>query len=185
MLKHEKRYMVILEVWNGKDCYHIKPSVSMDQYDNMNEVNQAVDMILEMYGKAKKPVKWDINSHYWGYVILDFQEEKILAVGHDGLHAYHEINDNTYKQLKMMDDFFRKDDEIPDDYQWADGEYAGWLQFRWGDKKNAVKYTKAGDKLPISASELTFGTAKVIHGINVKIKKACKKHLPKLITEDE
>jgi len=46
--------------------------------------------------------------------------------------------------------------EIPKNYKWDDGEYRGWLQYRWGDGKNAIDYRKPktldrseNDALPI------------------------------------
>lgn len=64
-----------------------------------------------------------------GYVVLDTQKEKVIKwsitkciVG---------VNSKTSK-LYLMDYLFRKDDEIPKDYKWDDGEYKGWLQYRWG-----------------------------------------------------
>jgi hypothetical protein len=46
-------------------------------------------------------------------------------------------------KLEDYDVFFRGEDEIPTDYQWdARGEYDGWLQFRWGDKKNTLDYVE-------------------------------------------
>jgi hypothetical protein len=45
-------------------------------------------------------------------------------------------------ELKDYDMFFRGEDEIPHDYKWdIRGEYLGWLQYRWGDGKNAIGYT--------------------------------------------
>jgi hypothetical protein len=33
-----------------------------------------------------------------------------------------------------------KEGEIPSGYKWDDGEYEGWLQFRWGNGKNSVEF---------------------------------------------
>ena len=38
----------------------------------------------------------------------------------------------------MLDNLFRGEDEIPKGYIFDNGEYEGWLQYRWGDGKNAV-----------------------------------------------
>ena len=42
-------------------------------------------------------------------------------------------------KLQELDFFFRGPSEIPPDYKWDIGEYEGWLQFRWGDGKNAIQ----------------------------------------------
>jgi hypothetical protein len=34
---------------------------------------------------------------------------------------------------------FRGNNEIPNDYKWDDGEYIGWLQYRWGNGLNAIE----------------------------------------------
>ena len=34
------------------------------------------------------------------------------------------------------------ENDVPIDYIWDAGEYEGWLQFKWGDGKNAVVYVK-------------------------------------------
>ena len=43
------------------------------------------------------------------------------------------------KDLKLLDTLFRKPGEIPEDYKWDNGEYEGWLQFRWGNGLNAIE----------------------------------------------
>lgn len=42
-------------------------------------------------------------------------------------------------KLEELDFFFRGPSEVPEDYKWDTGEYEGWLQFRWGDGKNAIE----------------------------------------------
>jgi len=39
----------------------------------------------------------------------------------------------------VKDVLFRKPGEIPADYKWDEGEYEGWLIYRWGDGSNAIK----------------------------------------------
>lgn len=75
------------------------------------------------------------TARFWGYVTLDFEEEKILGVYHDKKDLW--VNWKT--DLKLMDRLFRKPDEVPEGYEWDDGEYAGWLQFRWGNGLNAIE----------------------------------------------
>ncbi|WQJ53607.1 MAG: hypothetical protein [Wendovervirus sonii] len=173
--------MIILEIWNGTN-HSISPNISYNQYDTEDEVHEAEQMIQSMYLNLPKPSPYNM-SHFWGYVILDFENESILADVHDGLQDYFKLA-GLYKELKMKDDFFRKDGEIPDGYEWADGEYDGWLQYRWGDGKNAVRYTKAGDKLHISPNEIMFGTVKAVYGTNAKVKHLNKKKLSNIVKED-
>ena len=46
---------------------------------------------------------------------------------------------NYKKDLELLDVLFRKPGEIPEDYKWDNGEYEGWLQFRWGNGLNAIE----------------------------------------------
>ena len=56
-------------------------------------------------------------------------------------YAFHNF-DSRMNNLYNKDYVFRGKDEIPANYRWDDGEYEGWLQFRWGDGTNAVGYVK-------------------------------------------
>ena len=77
----------------------------------------------------------DGNARFWGYVLLDFEEEKILGVYHDKRDLW--INWKT--DLSLLDKLFRKPGEIPENYKWDEGEYQGWLQYRWGNGLNAIE----------------------------------------------
>ena len=50
--------------------------------------------------------------------------------------------DKKTNRLYIKDYVFRGENEIPKNYHWDDGEYEGWLQFRWGDGKNAIDYVE-------------------------------------------
>ena len=73
---------------------------------------------------------------HWGYVTLDFEEEKILG-------QYHTKFNDSWKQwrsnLDLLNTYFLKDGEIPKDYVWDEGEYEGWLQYRWGNGLNKIE----------------------------------------------
>ena len=77
-----------------------------------------------------------IGEAFWGYLVADCETEKIIKWGHDCLRVYNKESDIR----RIKDWIFRKDDEIPKDYKWSNGEYEGWLQYRWGDGLNAIKY---------------------------------------------
>jgi len=53
--------------------------------------------------------------------------------------VYPDLGYNPDNKLAELDFFFRGPSEIPEDYKWDTGEYEGWLQFRWGDGKNAIE----------------------------------------------
>lgn len=78
----------------------------------------------------------DGEYQHWGYVTLDFEEEKILG-------QYHTKFNDDWKQwrsnLDLLNTYFLKDGEIPKDYVWDEGEYEGWLQYRWGNGLNKIE----------------------------------------------
>ena len=150
-MKHTKRYMVIFDKWD-KTNFHEDTT----EYDTITEALEEAKLLEEFYADTPEPEEIDrytyngrvISTRYydwykshpnaalWGYVILDFEEERIVKWGHNQL-KYVNKNDDI---RKVKDRFFRKSGEIPDGYKFDIGEYEGWLQYRWGDGKNAVKY---------------------------------------------
>jgi hypothetical protein len=165
MKKHTKRYMVIFSMWGKsptardmQDLYQLKEySHSETEFNTEAEWKEEVKLIEEVYADTPRPYKvpnlrskrheeiWEfkIESRFWGYLVLDFEKNKILKTGGDGIYKYHgnvmKICRGTVRMgLEMLDDFFRGDDEIPKGYLFDTGEYEGWLQYRWGDGKNAV-----------------------------------------------
>lgn len=86
------------------------------------------------YHKSKLFTNKD-TQYYWGYMILDYEKNEIVKMCGD---KHPEFNPNYKIDLRLKDILFRKNDEIPNDYKWEDGEYEGWLQFRWGNGLNAI-----------------------------------------------
>ncbi len=129
--------------------------VSSDSYDELKEQR---DILLSLVS--------EVNSYV--LVIIDRLETKILkeskkSVKIDTLEKVcnktselrWNIKNNCYTEtnrilphlhydptnrLSKLDFFFRGPHEVPEDYKWDTGEYEGWLQFRWGDGKNAITY---------------------------------------------
>lgn len=163
------RYVLITNVW-GRKPRKITPYYSewcnidiknnpifVDEeryeFDTIEELNEHIELFKEMCKNYEKPQtvthgyykyekrKEDIfdtqNKRRYGYLYGD-RETMRLFWGGDKLYKY---NKNT-NNLKLYDVLFRGADEIPKDYKWDDGEYEGWLQYRWGDGKNAVGYVE-------------------------------------------
>ena len=61
-----------------------------------------------------------------------------------------------YTMVKNHDYFLRGVNEIPEDYEFDyNAEYEGWLQYRWGNGKNAVDYVEPKKNLtPKESSKL-------------------------------
>lgn len=88
-----------------------------------------------IYHKSKLFTNKD-TQYYWGYMILDYEKNEIVKMCGD---KHPDFNSNYKTDLKLKDILFRRNDEIPNDYKWDDGEYEGWLQFRWGNGLNAIE----------------------------------------------
>lgn len=164
--------MVIFSMWGKalsdrkmRGLYNLHEFVHTEtEFDTEEEWKEEVKLIEEVYADTPRPHqeeiprdKWhtkewifDVQDRFWGYMVLDFEREKIVKIGHDGIYNEHAYFVGNYKKeyvtLKMLDEYFRGDDEIPKDYKWDLGEYDGWLQFRWGDGRNAVKCDGAACK---------------------------------------
>lgn len=126
--------------------------------DSLEEIRKCRDALIEILDP--------INSYV--SIIVDKEEQKFLHeankyVSIEDVYDYYKIGEDNKKErnlimygckitqnkklkpdlhfedkLEKMDFFFRGPDEVPKDYKWDEGEYKGWLQFRWGDGKNAI-----------------------------------------------
>ena len=140
--------MLVLKTWGGQH----KATASYDEYDTLEELKEGEKLAKALYKDTPKPIKtndyWYYGRHnkmmsytypeghyWWGYIMLDFEKQLILGTGGTSLYE-----DKSMESLRIKDDYFRGDDEIPEGYVWHQGEYEGWLQFRWGDGKNALDY---------------------------------------------
>ena len=88
----------------------------------------------------------DPNKITW--IIGDLKKERFIGIGGEVTFLY---KNKVYiypkgglkrlnSDLQLLDLTFRKPGEIPEGYKWDEGEYAGWLQYRWGDGKNAIQH---------------------------------------------
>ena len=167
--------MVIFSMWGKllsdkkmEGLYNLKEYVhSETEYDTEKEWKEETKLIEEVYADTPRPhqeeivgskwhdKKWvfEIHDRFWGYMVLDFEKSRVLKIGNDGIYKFH-VNtvDHPWTlqeiPLRMLDELFRGEDEIPKDYVFDYGEYEGWLQFRWGDGKNAVKCDEPACKRP-------------------------------------
>lgn len=146
-----KRYVLIFNKWQITP----RTNLSISEFDSKEEVAEEISLLNKFYHDTPRPEKikdkawrsWDKRYTYsyknggwwWGYIVLDFKDEKCLEIGHDGFGSYKRMKDFD---LYAKDYFFRKNDEIPIDYNFDEGEYEGWIQFRWGDGKNAIGYVE-------------------------------------------
>lgn len=151
-MRHTKRYGIVFDKWSTYNSHR-----DITEYDTMKEVNEELALIEEMYKDTPRPehkyAKWNrynskstaisdyiwssecLGEAFWGYLVVDFEEERIVKWGHDCLRTYNKESDIR----RIKDCFFRGDREVPKDYKWDVGEYDGWLQFRWGDGRNSLR----------------------------------------------
>ena len=147
----------------------VKRTNDYDEFDTIYEVNDYINFIKEYYRDVEKPylvpehwvhrlngkivnhrpthdyqyehkdAYWEAEDgkrKNWGYYVFDYETERVID--HGG--ADHPEFTKQYKQnLAIRDVLFRGKDEIPEDYKWDNGEYEGWLQFRWGNGLNAIE----------------------------------------------
>lgn len=157
------KYCVIFNIWKDK-----LESFSCTEFDTLDDALDEAKELNKMYSSTPKPFKnyhekgkyrdgrgwrydpydWDFSDgrQFWGYIVLDMIEHKFIKVV-NGLHMSSYTVSCIKPTLGDYDMFFRDEDEIPDDYLWDNrGEYNGWLQFRWGDRKNAIDYKEPPKK---------------------------------------
>ena len=161
-----KRYILITNIWGRKadkiyGWNHKDPTrnrVVCDEerieFDTVDEARTHIELFEEYCGTFDKAPRRDhfkwMEKHYdsnyvfetptqraWGWLLAD-RETMNWVWGGEKLYNY----DNRTNKLILKDMLFRGPDEIPKDYKWDDGEYDGWLQFRWGDGKNAIGYVE-------------------------------------------
>lgn len=136
--ENTKRFMLIFNIWTDRVFHEEK-----QEFDTEKECREYACLIDSIYGKTEPTFdKFGIQKK-WGYVMLDFGNEKIIGWSKNGEICKFCKSNNA---LVLKDHFFRKENEIPKNYKWDNGEYEGWLQYRWGDGKNAIDYKKPSNK---------------------------------------
>lgn len=160
--KDYKRFVLVWSLWAGSDQYVPKKAnfnkiidykQSITSYDTLKELNEECVLLEEMYSSTPRPEPVGTRGFYdysegrrkWGYIAVDLEKKKILKVMRDGIWGYNIERlkrKGSTEQLTFLDRFFRKSGEVPEDYKWDEGEYDGWLKFRWGDGKNAINYVE-------------------------------------------
>ena len=148
-MKAQKRYCVIFSIWghrtNNSTCF----------FDSLDEVREETKLIKEFYKDTPRPIKtgkytvdYSKGGCFWGYIVLDYAKAEVLEIYNDGARVYRPKIVNQREILEpvrevrvnyLKDLMFRGEDEIPKDYKWDEGEYDGWIKFRWGDGSNAIK----------------------------------------------
>lgn len=127
--------MIIFHTWSQHSFHEDKL-----EFDTEKEWKEYVSLIDNVYNNTEPLKDRYGDTKEWGYVVLDFDLKKILKWGKT--EKIYNARKSNRKMLELKDKFFRGEDEIPKDYKWDDGEYEGWLQYRWGDGKNAIDYVE-------------------------------------------
>lgn len=165
-----KRYVVIFNTFRD----HLETR-DITEYDTLKEALEEARLLNIYYQNTPKPNReqteesnsWNKKyrwvypvpeSRWWGYLVLDMTDAKLLKVGGQGLYvAYLQTIKEKEFDLTWTDRFFRGPFEIPEDYLWDDPEeYQGWLQYRWGDGKNSLTYREPEKPLESRHGELRY-----------------------------
>ncbi len=157
-----KKYLVITNIWGKKPnpkCGDLLREVFKEEkeyFDTKAEANEYITLFEEICKTYDIPaikskgghkdifpnkIFYDFkspNERAWGWVLGDVETCTVLKWGGLGMYNISK-KDNT---LRVKDYLFRGKDEIPENYKWDNGEYEGWLQYRWGDGKNAIGYVE-------------------------------------------
>ena len=135
--ENTKRFMIIFNTWSDRTF-----SEEVTEFDDLDEVRGHINLIEAVYEDYNESDRFGFHKE-WGYVVLDFNKQKILGWSRSG--KIYKCG-KTRNKLELKDIFFRGNDEVPENYQWDVGEYEGWLQYRWGDGKNAIDYDSKKEK---------------------------------------
>lgn len=162
--KDNKPFCVMFAKWTDELL-----SWSISFFDTIEEVKEETQLLEELYKSISRPYKEVIpeessyiskkyrivfdkeNQYYWGYIIIDFKNEKIQYF-RDGVYIPTTSLKKKYWLLNQCYLFNKKEDQLIikdkllrtekesniNDYKFNAGEYDGWLQFRWGNGKNAI-----------------------------------------------
>jgi hypothetical protein len=156
-----KKYIVVTNVWGKKQrgIWDNLVDVFKEErefFDTKEEADAYIALFEEIYKTYDVPavklksghnnvfpnkVLYDFKTpkeRAWGWVLGDTESCTVIKWGGIGMYNISK-KDNA---LRIKDYLFRGKDEIPKNYKWDDGEYEGWLQFRWGDGKNAIDYVE-------------------------------------------
>ena len=117
-----------------KEYASVYPNPGKKTWGYFDKANKYYNAKTEFAYNTFKP-----GEMLWGYVICDTEECNVIEWG--GLCMYR-ISKKMDQRI-VKDYLFRGEDEIPKNYVWDDGEYEGWLQYRWGDGKNALDYVES------------------------------------------
>lgn len=156
-----KRFAILFNLFTD-----VRISYSVSEYDDINACLEECHELNTLYKDHDIPTfdynakniskQWDYEGKsWWGYIVLDFDKCQIIRVGGYGFKLNNSFS-NTYttspriivklngaNKADIRDYFFRDVNVVPDNYKWdTRAEYEGWLQFKWGDGKNAVGYVE-------------------------------------------
>jgi hypothetical protein len=149
MMDAPKRFCVIFSIWGHRT------NNSTSFFDSLEEVQEETKLIKEFYKDTPRPIKtgkftvdYSKGGCFWGYIVLDYEKQRVLEIYNDGARIYRSkiVNLREIKEPLLetrvnylKDLMFRGKDEIPENYNWDEGEYDGWIKYRWGDGSNAIK----------------------------------------------
>lgn len=165
-----KKWLIVTNIWGKKKNAWGNLSESFKEereyFDTFEDLKAYIKLFEEICSTYKMPEedpkdKWynkrrigdhktyynfkNENERVWGYVVGNTETQTIEKWG--GISLLNLSKKDSV--LRQKDYLFRGPDEIPKNYKWDSGEYEGWLQYRWGDGKNAIGYVEPKKKKKI------------------------------------
>lgn len=142
VFSEEKEYFDTLEeardfAWLFKEYAMLYPNPEQKKQEYWKNKNKFQSWMYKDIPKIAYET-FKPGERLWGYVIGDTEECKVIEWGGLCMMNIHKESDPR----RVKDYLFRSADEIPNGYEWDEGEYEGWLQYRWGDGKNAIGYVE-------------------------------------------
>lgn len=142
----------------GKEVYDIYYSWDVFGSDNLEDINEHKELLLSLVSETNSYILVVVDKVEQKFIsrtrkilklnnILDHYHITVSSLDIGGGIKWRVVDGNKIvpitgftwgNRLGELDFFFRGPSEIPPNYEWDEGEFQGWLQFRWGDGKNAI-----------------------------------------------
>lgn len=146
-----KRFALLFAIWDNH-----KIDYKCEEFDDLQSCQNVAKELEDIYNELHvlpvkvSPYVYDYSNggSFWGYGILDMEKCEFKKISKRGLRysTYNiERPSDLDKNPKIKDAFFRDANVCDYEFEcWE--EYDGWIQYRWGDGKNALNYTKPEKK---------------------------------------
>ena len=138
----EKRYGAIYVCCDQHIGKQPLKSVEMIEWvDTLDELKEIEPIYREWHNSIHESKKNrnrenpDVLYGISGYIVVDYQEQKIIKRVGFGIPYFSEA---PMGKLRLFDNLFTSDEMREKVKKMSTGEYVGWLRFKYGDGLNAI-----------------------------------------------